>query len=167
MDTTPLAWTGVAILSLSLLGVASGPPAAAVSDVSVSPDNAAPGATAAAAADADRCFPGDGHGFAIGDDPRIDVTLHLSLLSNLGGPGGFGIELVGSTGGEEIIALQTGVRFDGIEGLGAFLSAPFEPFSLVFEYTLELPMFSEATGEDVRYDAEDAPVSGPVDAADC
>lgn len=110
------------------------------------------------------CFPADGYEFTIGTEgPEINMILHMSLLTNLGGPGAFGVELTGAIGGPPIIELRTGVVFGGIESVGAFLTNPFGPFSIVFEYVFELPMF----GEEFAYEEDQAPIDGPVGDADC
>ncbi len=110
------------------------------------------------------CFPTDGYEFTIGDQgPEITMILHLSLLTNLGGPGALGVELTGSIGGPPIVELRTGVIFSGIDTVGEFLENPFGPFSIAFEYLFELPMF----GDDFAYETTDSPVDGPVGDADC
>ena len=84
------------------------------------------------------CFPAEGYEFTIGNQgPEINMILHLSVLTNLGGPGAFGIELTGSIGGPSIIELRTGVLFAGIDSVSEFLNNPFEPFSIAFEYMFE------------------------------
>jgi hypothetical protein len=113
----------------------------------------------------DRCFPGDGYEFVIGDEVRIGMTLHLSLFTGPGTPSAVGVELAGSTGDGEIVSLRAGVLFDGLTEFE--VRTPFEPFSLVYDYSFALPMFSEATGEEIGYEESEPPVSGPVDAADC
>jgi len=112
----------------------------------------------------DRCFPGEGYEFTIGTEgPEIRMVLHLSMLTNLGGPGAIGIELAGSIDGPPIIELKTGVVFAGIDDVGSFLNNPFEPFSIAFDYRFELPMF----GPSYDYEDSDVPVDGPVGDADC
>ena len=113
---------------------------------------------------ANACFPDDGFEFTIGNQgPEINMVLHLSLLTNLGGPGTFGVELTGSIGGPPIIELRTGVVFSGIDSVSTFLNDPFGPFSIAFEYVFELPMF----GEEFSYEETESPVDGPVDDATC
>lgn len=141
----------VALVSVPMAGTAGAAPTDGTADVGVD----------------DRCFPDDGHEFVIGDEVRIGMTLHLSLFTGPGTPSAVGVELAGSTGDSEIVSLRAGVLFDGIERLGAFVRHPFEPFSLVYDYSFALPMFAEATGEEVGYEEDEPPVSGPVDAADC
>ncbi|ATW88422.1 hypothetical protein halTADL_1667 [Halohasta litchfieldiae] len=112
----------------------------------------------------DRCFVDDGYEFTIGTQgPEIRMVIHLSLLTNLGGPGALGVELSGSTGGPPIIELKTGVIFDGFESLSGFLNDPFGPFSIAYDYQFELPMF----GSDVSYDDTETPIDGPVGNASC
>ena len=56
---------------------------------------------------ANACFPGEGYEFTIGTEgPQIEMVLHLSMLTNLGGPGAIGIELAGSIDGPPIIELD-------------------------------------------------------------
>jgi hypothetical protein len=112
----------------------------------------------------DRCFVDEGHEFVIGTQgPEIRMVVHLSLLTNLGGPGALGVELSGSIGGPPIIELKTGVVFDGFDSLTAFLNDPFGPFSIAYDYQFQLPMF----GGDVNYNETDVPIDGPVGNADC
>ena len=113
---------------------------------------------------ANACFPGEGYEFTIGTEgPEIRMVLHLSMLTNLGGPGAVGIELAGSIDGPPIIELKTGVVFAGIDDVGSFLNNPFEPFSIAFDYRFELPMF----GPSYDYEDSDVPIDGPVGDADC
>jgi len=122
------------------------------------------GSTDGATAGGNACFPGEGSEFTIGTQgPEIRMVLHLSLLTNLGGPGAIGIELAGSIDGPPIIELKTGVVFEGIESLTAFLNDPFGPFSIAFDYQFELPMF----GSGYDYDESDPPIDGPVGDANC
>lgn len=110
------------------------------------------------------CFPDDGYAFSIGTEgPQIDVVIHLSLLTNLGGPGTLGVELAGTTGQQPIVELRTGVVFNGIDDLGAFLNDPFSAFSIAYEYAFRLPMF----GDGFAYDDTEVPIDGLVDDADC
>jgi hypothetical protein len=121
-----------------------------------------PNATPSGAAD--RCFPGDGYEFAIGNQgPTIDVAIHMSMLTNLGGPGTFGVELAGSTGSQTIIELRIGVVFDGIDDVGTFLNDPFGAFAIAFDYQFQLPMF----GSGFDHNATEAPIDGPIDQVDC
>ena len=114
--------------------------------------------------DANRCFPGEGYEFTIGTQgPQIGMVLHLSMLTNLGGPGAVGIELSGSIDGPPIIELKTGVVFEGIDDIGSFLNDPFEPFAIAFDYRFELPMF----GPSYDYEDSDAPIEGPIGDANC
>jgi len=113
----------------------------------------------------DRCFPGEGYEFVIGTQgPRIEMTIHLSLLTNLGGPGGVGVELAGSIDGPPIIELKTGVAFDGIESVGAFLNDPFGAFSIVYDYRFELPMLGSGS---VDHAESEPPISGPINTTGC
>lgn len=112
----------------------------------------------------DRCFIGEGYTFTIGNQgPTIDVAIHMSLLTNLGGPGTFGVELAGSTGSQDIIQLRTGVVFGGLESVGSFLSNPFDAFGIAFDYQFQLPMF----GDEFDHNETDAPIDGPVEQVNC
>jgi len=112
----------------------------------------------------DRCFLDEGSEFTIGTQgPEIKMVLHHSLLTNLGGPGAFGVELSGSIGGPPIIELKTGVIFEGIDSATEFLNNPFGAFSIAFDYRFELPMF----GGDYSYNDSEVPIDGPVGDAGC
>ncbi len=143
------------IVSVAASGVVAGatqPTASAADDVE------------SAESDAAACFPTDGYEFTIGNQgPEINMILHMSLLTNLGGAGALGVELTGSIGGPPIIELRTGVLFEGIESTSEFLNNPFGPFSIAFEYIFELPMF----GEEFAHEEGDVPIDGPVGDADC
>ncbi|WP_142856027.1 DUF7332 family protein [Salinigranum halophilum] len=138
---------------------------------------------------ADRCFPPDGWEFVVGTEgPQIRFVLHLSLLpavvagddptnvtstnttlANRSAPyaaGAFGIEAVATTGTDQIVSLQSGVLFEGVENATAFVSNPFAPFAFVFDYRLTIPAF-EGTTADSDYRVSDAPVEGPVEEAAC
>ena len=119
----------------------------------------------AVGSDANGCFPGEGYEFTIGTQgPQIGMVLHLSLLTNLGGPGAIGIELAGSIDGPPIIELKTGVAFDGIESVGAFLNDPFGAFSIVYDYQFELPMLGSGS---VDHEESEPPISGPINTTGC
>jgi len=127
-------------------------------------DATANGSTGGPTPGGNACFPGEGYEFTIGTaGPEIKMVLHLSLLTNLGGPGAIGIELAGSIDGPPIIELKTGVVFEGIESVTEFLNDPFGPFSIAFDYQFELPMF----GPSYDYEDTDAPIDGPVGNASC
>jgi len=112
----------------------------------------------------DRCFSDDGYEFTIGTQgPEIKMVLYMSLLTNPGGSGAFGIELTGSIDGPPIIELRTGVVSDGIESVTGFLNNPFGPFGIVFDYRFELPMF----GDGFSHEESEPPIDGPVDGTDC
>lgn len=130
------------------------------------------------------------------EGPQIRFTLHLSLLpavvtaespTNLtdvanvtdaeGGEtnvtavdataaGAFGIEATATTGRSQVVSLQTGVLFAGVDGATAFLTDPFEPFAFVFDYRLTIPAF-ENTSVDADYRVSDVPIEGPVEEAAC
>lgn len=112
------------------------------------------------------CFPADGYNFTIGTlGPRIEMVVHLSLLTNLGGPGTIGIELAGTTaeGVPPMIELRTGVVFRGVTDIDRFLSDPFGLFAIAYEYRFSLPL----GGSGVDYRSDQPPVSGPVGNAGC
>lgn len=145
-------------------------------------------ATGAGTSSPDTCFPPDGTEFVVGTEgPQIRFVLHLSLLPAIiegddrthvsttnaspangttPAAGAFGIEAVATTGTDEIVSLQSGVLFEGVENATAFLSNPFAPFAFVFDYRLTIPAF-EGTIADADYRESDVPVSGPVEEAAC
>ncbi|WP_253736278.1 DUF7332 family protein [Halohasta salina] len=128
---------------------------------------AAPSPTGPAAGgdSANGCFPSEGYEFTIGTQgPQIGMVLHLSLLTNLGGPGAVGIELSGSIDGPPIIELKTGVAFDGIESVGAFLNDPFAAFSIIYDYRFELPMLGSGS---LDHEESEPPISGPINTTGC
>lgn len=151
-----------------------------------------PATAATAGADApsaDRCFPPDGWEFVVGTEgPQIRFVLHLSLLpavvegddptnatstnaslangTDTTAAGAFGIEAVATTGTAEVVSLQAGVLFVGVENATTFLSNPFSPFAFVFDYRLTIPAF-EGTTADPDYHVGDVPVEGPVEEAAC
>ncbi|WP_410765298.1 hypothetical protein [Haloferax sp. DFSO60] len=114
---------------------------------------------AAAATQTSPCFAGEGHQFDIGGNGAgIDLVVFLSLFENLGGEGGFGMEAHGTIGNQSIIQLRAGVSFDGVGPLRHFLSNPFARFSIVSNFSMDLPMFA-GTGVESSY-SDDSPVGG-------
>ena len=112
------------------------------------------------------CFPPGGHDIEIGTEgPRIRVTIHSSLFTNLSGPGAFGVEAVGTAGGVDLLTLRAGVLFDGVGRVGAFVADPFSRFSTAFYYRFRLPVFAPY-GHGVDYETDRSPVSG-VNASAC
>ncbi|AFK18572.1 hypothetical protein E6P09_07280 [Haloferax mediterranei ATCC 33500] len=106
------------------------------------------------------CFHGEGHQFDIGGEGAgIDLVVFLSMFENLGGAGGFGMEASGDIGNQSIIQLRAGVAFDGVGPVTDFLSNPFSRFSVVYDYSMNLPMFADS-GLDSSYNADGSPVSG-------
>jgi hypothetical protein len=136
------------------------------------------------AAHADRCFPSDGTEFVVGTEgPQIRFVVHLSLLSAVvqgesvsvtatetgsapAAAGALGFEAVATTETAQVVSLRTGVLFEGSEDAATFLSDPFSPFTLAFDYRLTIPAF-EGTMADADYRASDVPVEGPVEEAAC
>ncbi|KTG21943.1 DUF7332 family protein [Haloferax profundi] len=115
---------------------------------------------AAASGPTSPCFPGEGHQFDIGSEgASIDLVVFLSMFENLGEAGGFGMEASGGIGNESIIQLRAGVAFDGVGPATEFLSNPFSRFSVVYDYSMNLPMF-EPSGFDSSYEDDGSPVSG-------
>ncbi|MCO8265966.1 DUF7332 family protein [Haloferax prahovense] len=115
---------------------------------------------AAATGPTSPCFPGEGHQFDIGGEGAgIDLVVFLSMFENLGGEGGFGMEAGGSVGNDSIVQLRAGVAFDGIGPVSAFLSNPFSRFSVVYDYSMDLPMFADS-GVESSYEDDGSPVSG-------
>ena len=126
----------------------------------------APTAAASSASDPTSCFPAGGHDFDIGTEgPGIAVTVHTSLFTNLGGPGAFGLEAVGTAGETDVVTLRTGVLFAGTGELGGFLADPLSRFSVPFHYEFRLPVFA-ALGHGVDYETDESPVGG-VNATAC
>ena len=116
--------------------------------------------------DSNACFPEGGYNFTIGTlGPQIEMVVHLSLLTNLGGPGTLGIELAGTTAENvpPMIELRTGVVFRGVTDVDRFLSDPFGLFAIAYEYRFNLPL----GGSGVDYESDEPPISGPVGDADC
>ncbi|WP_449267270.1 DUF7332 family protein [Halalkaliarchaeum desulfuricum] len=114
------------------------------------------------------CFAGEGRAFSIGTEgPRIAMRLHLSVLTDLGEPGSFGVELAGSTGQFDVVHLVAGVQFAGVEDADRFLRDPFQAFDLVYTYELRLPMLADTPGVDPVHTEDEPPVDGPVGVADC
>ena len=112
------------------------------------------------------CFPAGGYNFTIGTlGPQIEMVVHLSLLTNLGGPGTIGIELAGTTAEDAppMIELRTGVVFRGVTNIERFLNDPFGLFAIAYEYRFTLPL----GGSGVDYQSDEPPISGPVGDADC
>jgi hypothetical protein len=108
-----------------------------------------------------RCFPPGGHDLSVGTEgPRIELTVHASLFSNFGGEGALGIEARGTALNATIVSLRTGVVFEGVGDPGAFLSNPFDAFAVVFDYSLDLPMFAGLGEDRSSYRPEGSPVSG-------
>jgi len=121
---------------------------------------------AAATAATSPCFSGEGHQFDIGGEGAgIDLVVFLSVFENLGGEGGFGMEASGSIGNDSIVQLRAGVAFDGVGPAAAFLSNPFSRFSVVYDYSMRLPMFADS-GIESSYEDDGSPVSG-LDATAC
>ena len=118
------------------------------------------------AAEPRSCFPAGGHAIDVGTEgPGIAVTVHTSLFTNLGGPGAFGLEAVGTTGETDVVTLRTGVLFAGVGGVRAFLADPLSRFSVPFRYEFRLPVFAPY-GHGVDYETDESPVGG-VNAAAC
>lgn len=170
-------FVGAALVVASLLlvtGVAIGTAGAAETASEPVPDvdDRTTGETGGPVADTEApdsgCFAGEGRAFSIGTQgPRIAMRLHLSVLTDLGEPGSFGVELAGSTGQYDVVHLVAGVQFAGVEDADRFLLDPFEAFALVYGYELRLPMFADAPGVDPIHTEDEPPVDGPVGVADC
>jgi len=73
--------------------------------------------------------------------------------------GALGIEAQGVAMEQRIVFLRTGVIYTGTDGALEFLSNPFEPFALVFNYRFSLPMF-DPFGVDANYESDESPVEG-------
>ena len=156
LATSPVAAVGAAGEG----GVAASPSAGSTSEHSIAPQQASD------SGDRTTCFPEGGYNFTIGTlGPQIEMVVHLSLLTNLGGPGTLGIELAGTTAENTppMIELRTGVVFGGVTDVDRFLSDPFGLFAIAYEYRFNLPL----GGSSVAYESDEPPVSGPVGDADC
>jgi hypothetical protein len=154
-----------ALVALALSTLAA--PAVAAPDPDPGPGpGPSPSATPSTAA-ASTCFPTTGTPIVVGrEGPRIDLTIHRSLLGTPTDPGALGLEAVGSTTEYRVVALRAGVVFEGVDDPVAFLLDPFARFRVVFAYTLSLPMLAPAPGE-TTYEQDDPFVRGPVESADC
>ncbi|TQQ82163.1 DUF7332 family protein [Halonotius roseus] len=159
-------------VAVSLLLVTS--PAAAVGGAAVddsraattAPDNPLVALQQSDTPDSNACFPAGGYNFTIGTlGPQIEMVVHLSLLTNLGGPGTLGVELAGTTAENvpPMIELRTGVVFRGVTDVDRFLSDPFGLFAIAYEYRFNLPLGDSS----VDYESDEPPISGPVGDADC
>ena len=184
---TSLLVSTVGAAATPVAAASAGPHATTASDLSTTPATP-PGPPA-------RCFPDDGTEFVVGTEgPQVEFTLHTSLLdavvaaetganttnvtntSNVTSdfnatngtpaPGAFGIEATASTLSDEIVSLQAGVLYEGVDNVTDFLLDPFEPFALAFDYRLRIPAF-EGTMADSEYRESDVPVEGPVEEAAC
>jgi hypothetical protein len=172
--TTPSLVVSVLVLAL----VVAAPPVTAVTTAT---------ATAGPDAGESRCFPPDGTEFVIGTEgPQIRLVVHLSLLSAVADgegtnatsetvtdagnatapPGALGIEATATTGEARVVALRSGVVFEGVADATRFVTDPLEPFAFAFDYRFTIPAF-EGTAADADYRAADAPVEGPVEEAAC
>ncbi|WP_199174836.1 DUF7332 family protein [Halegenticoccus soli] len=154
----------VALVLLGLLAVAVAPGSAGAASVGPADgaDRDATDSTAGGPIPAP-CFPPNGHEFVVGTEgPRIDLLVHTSLVTNLGGPGAFGVEAAGSTGRHRIVALEAGVLFAGVGDPARFLRDPLARFSIAFRYEFRVPMVPG-----LHYELDELPVVGPVGAADC
>jgi len=157
LATTPVA-------AVSGTGVGDGGDSTAA--ISTSTDSPASPLQQSDATGDNACFPAGGYNFTIGTlGPQIEMVVHLSLLTNLGGPGTIGIELAGTTAEDAppMIELRTGVVFRGVTDVERFLSDPFGLFAIAYEYRFNLPL----GGSGVDYQSDEPPLSGPVGDADC
>ncbi|SFF96447.1 hypothetical protein SAMN04488063_0951 [Halopelagius inordinatus] len=147
-------WLRTIVTVFVLLSVVGASAVGPVAAQSADPDSTAD-------ADGERCFPPGGHELGVGTEgPGIEMTIHTSLFSNLGGEGALGIEARGTALNQTILSLRTGVVFDGVGDAGAFLSNPFDAFAVVFDYSFELPMFSSLGEDRSSYESDGSPVSG-------
>ncbi|GGM68010.1 hypothetical protein J2752_002134 [Halarchaeum rubridurum] len=115
------------------------------------------------------CFDEPGHELGMGNESRgvtIDGVVHTSLFEHLMTRGGVGVEMYGKLNGSTILALRTGVVFDGVQNPGRFVSNPFDSFAVVYDYRFQFPMFSALTGNDFGHSSSDAGIEG-VEEAEC
>ncbi|WP_396610296.1 hypothetical protein ACH9L7_08530 [Haloferax sp. S1W] len=106
------------------------------------------------------CFPGEGHRLdSGGEENGLNIVVFTSLFENLGGAGGFGLEASGDANNQSIIQLRAGVVFDGVGPVTEFLSNPFTRFSVVYDFSFDLPMFADS-GIDSSYEDDGSPVKG-------
>jgi hypothetical protein len=80
--------------------------------------------------------------------------------------GALGIQAAATTGTARVLSLRSGVLFDGVADPVRFVTDPFAPFALAFDYRFTVPAFA-GTGVDADYHASDVPVEGPVEEAAC
>jgi len=163
-STARVAALATALLLVSALA-ASG---AAVGDASA----ARPGGAAVAQTDGDAvspptgCFAGDGYPISIGETgATIDVTVHLSVLTDPVAGNEFGIEAVGALGDEPIVTLAAGVRLTAREAIANGID-PFAAFTVLYAYELDLPMFGGAIG-DAEYDDGGPPIESGASTVAC
>ncbi|GAD51930.1 hypotheical conserved protein [Halarchaeum acidiphilum MH1-52-1] len=90
----------------------------------------------------------------------IDAVVHTSLFEHLMTRGSVGIEVYGKMNTTTILALRTGVIFDGIQHPAAFVSNPFASFAVAYDYQFHFPMFSMVTGDDYSHSSDDAGIRG-------
>lgn len=108
------------------------------------------------------CFQGEGTSLGIGDDPGIEVRLHLSLLTDPTNPAEFGGEFVGHTDGSTIVMVAAGVSLKDPE---AVAENPIGAYDLISYLYLNLPMF-EGHIDETEYE-EDVFIDSEADRIDC
>ncbi|MFP4625645.1 MAG: hypothetical protein ACLFNI_03520 [Natronomonas sp.] len=108
------------------------------------------------------CFQGEGATLGIGDDPGIDVRLHLSLLTDPTNPAEFGGEFVGHSDGTTIVMVAAGVALKDPQ---AVAEDPIGAYELISYLYLNLPMF-EGHIDETEYE-EDVFVDSAADRIDC
>jgi len=96
------------------------------------------------------CFSGDGFELTIGDNPGIHVRLHISLVTDLGNPGEYGVELAGTYDGDTITTLAAGVRLDDPRAVAS--SNPIEAFDIIGQTEIHLPFDDHVDGPSVEVD---------------
>lgn len=94
--------------------------------------------TSASTGTSSNCFESEGFEIIIGDDPGMDIRLHLSLLTSPNQPREFGGEFTGHLDHTEIVVVAAGVTLDDIKTIQ---DNPISAFSLIVYYHLHLPMF--------------------------
>ncbi len=113
-----------------------------------------------------RCFAGDGRPISIGErGATIDAIVHLSVLTDPTAGNEFGLEAVGSIGGDSIVTLAAGVRLTAREAVANGID-PFAAFDVLYAYELNLPMFGGAI-DDPDYRDDGSPIESGAGAVDC
>lgn len=90
------------------------------------------------------CLSGAGAPFTVGSDDDTYVWIRLHVLELTDSGGSFGIELTGSSDGERIIEVVTGLEHVG-DGILDTVTSPVGSYELVGGFEFELSIFDDAT----------------------